>query len=94
MPPTSMVGSVTRTERWSVVQRKVAKDWMKKSSPPVARSWLMGGLPRMGVMMSRCTRDAEQRAEHDRGQPGQPQRPAVELTRKYTPYMHSTTRST
>ena len=55
MPPTSMRRQATRTERWSVVQSSVANDWMKKSRPPVASSWLIGGLARIGVMMSRCT---------------------------------------
>ena len=55
MPATSKLGSESRTDLWSVVHRKVAKDWKKKSSPPVASSWLTGALPRMGVMISRCT---------------------------------------
>ncbi len=55
MPPTSSVGMATRTERWSVDQSRVAKDCTKKSSPPVARSWLIGGLARIGVMIRRCT---------------------------------------
>jgi hypothetical protein len=38
MPPISKLGSEKRTLRWSVVQRKVAKDWTKKRRPPVASS--------------------------------------------------------
>ena len=55
MPPTSRLGSASRTDLWSVVHRKVANDWKKNRRPPVASSWLMGALPRMGVMISRCT---------------------------------------
>jgi len=46
-----VVGRFTRTDRWSVLQRSVANDWMKKRRPPVARNWLMGGLDRMGEMI-------------------------------------------
>ncbi len=55
MPANSRVGRARRTVRWSVVHRNVANDCRKKSSPPVARSWFTGGLPRMGVMIRRCT---------------------------------------
>src|SRR6266446_466425 len=55
MPPYSSVGSVSRTERWSVVHRNVANDWRKNSSPPVASSWFTGALPRIGEMISTCT---------------------------------------
>ena len=76
IPPISMVGSVTRTDRWSVLHRNVAKDWMKKRSPPVARSWLIGGLARIGEMMSRCTarpRSAPRPSEANPASPeGQP----------------------
>ncbi len=55
MPPTSRIGSAKRTVLWSVVHRNVANDWRKKRSPPVARSWLTGAFPRIGVMIRRCT---------------------------------------
>src|SRR4026209_1109203 len=49
MPPTSRVGMLTRIERWSVLQKSVAADWMKNSSPPGARSWVIGGVRRVAV---------------------------------------------
>ena len=82
MPATSRVGSVSRTERWSVVHRNVASDWMKKSRPPVARSWFTGGLFRIGVMIRRCTPIAEQDAERDAGGGAEQERPAVDLHRE------------
>ncbi len=77
MPATSRVGRVTRTERWSVLQSSVAKDWMKNRRPPVARSWLMGGLCKDGRDDEQVHEHAEQRADADRGEPGEPERPAV-----------------
>ena len=55
MPPISTLGRLSRTDRWSVVHRKVANDCRKKSRPPVASSWLIGALVRIGEMISRCT---------------------------------------
>jgi len=94
IPPTSSTGRSRRTVRWSVVHRKVAKDCRKNRSPPVARSWLMGALARMGEMIRRCTpiprRPPRATAPSPASQSGQPWR----VTRKYTPYMQSMTRST
>ncbi len=70
-----MDGQAQADALWSVVQRKVAKDWMKNSSPPVARSWLTGGLED-GRDDQEVHDDAQDRAEADATSPathsGQP----------------------
>ena len=94
IPPTSMMGRFSRIDRWSVVQRNVKKDWMKKSRPPVARSWFTGGLVMIGEMIRMWTAIPRRTPSPTAATPAATSGHPYAVTRKYTAYMHTATRST
>jgi hypothetical protein len=71
----------------SMPKRTVAADCRKNSTPPVARSWLMGAAPSSGAITSTCSKipstptiTMETRAAARKGS-------RYAVYRKYMPYM-------